>query len=61
MDIISINFAEKLPFRLKLPMIKAAIEVLFLLDFVSVFGVCVFVCSPLKDCCHFGNAAWSLF
>ncbi|KAL9416082.1 hypothetical protein AB3S75_039304 [Citrus x aurantiifolia] len=25
-DIISINFAEKLPFRLKLPMIKAAIE-----------------------------------
>ena len=48
MDIISINFAEKVPFRLKLPMIKAAIEVLFFI-FISIFllfsfpfFVCVF-------------------
>lgn len=33
MDIISINFAEKVPFRLKQPMVKAAIEVYALLDY----------------------------
>lgn len=36
-DIIAIDFSEKIPFRLKLPMVKAAIEVCSSTNSVSFF------------------------
>lgn len=37
MDIIAIDYSEKLPFRLKQPMVKAAIKVCSLLDCLYLF------------------------
>lgn len=37
-DIIAIDFSDKLPFRLKQPVIKAAIKVCFLRKFYGIFG-----------------------